>query len=211
MIFGTRLRTASRHFRFLRVWETHLDLEIVGKEYYEFRERADGAERRGDDQDLQPLPRPVRGRRRHRRASQAARSHGSSRPHRLRLDRRPQPTASSCSTTRSTRRHGATRRSLTATAGPTTSATRSWPAYWNSTPNAPPKKSRAGTHQAQGSQERPAIPRPSAPRLSKGNPAVRYPLGHRPLERSRWWRMRRWRQSTSRRGCPWNPSSSTWS
>ena len=49
--------------------------------------RPDGPKRRGHDQDLQPLPRPRRGRSRHRRAPRPARRHGPRHPRRLRLAR----------------------------------------------------------------------------------------------------------------------------
>ena len=79
-----------------------------------------GPQRRGPDEDLQPLPRPVR------RTTQRSRSSASSTPPWTAPSSTPTagptspPTASSSSTTRSTRKRGATGRSRTATAGPTT-------------------------------------------------------------------------------------------
>lgn len=51
--------------------------------------RAHGRERRGPDEDLQPLPRPRRARPPDRQAPRAARRHGPRRPRRLRLERPP--------------------------------------------------------------------------------------------------------------------------
>ena len=76
-------------FPFPPDWETHPALEAAGEAYYDFRAAADGRERRGHDQDLQPLPRSERAGPPHRKAPRAARHDGPRRPRRLRLDRHP--------------------------------------------------------------------------------------------------------------------------
>ena len=76
-------------FSFPDGWETHPSLEATGKAVLRAPRRPHGPQQRRHDQDLQPLPRPLRGRPRHRPAPRAARRHGPRRSRRLRLDRHP--------------------------------------------------------------------------------------------------------------------------
>ena len=69
--------------------EPTLPLEAAGRQYYEFRGRPHGPQRRRPDEGLQPVPRPVRERPRYHEASRTPRRHGPRRPRRLRLDRHP--------------------------------------------------------------------------------------------------------------------------
>ena len=132
--------TASRPFPFPENFETERAPRSHRQGILRVPRRAHGPQQRGPDQDLQPLPRPGRALARHPEAPRAARRHGPRRARRLRLDRPRSRRASSCSTTRRTRTTRTARRAARspgATAGPTTSATKCWPACWNSTNSAP--------------------------------------------------------------------------
>ena len=77
-------------FPFPDDWENLPTLEVRrDTSYYELRADPHGSERRGHDQDLQPLPQPQGAQPRDRRASDAAHVHGPSRTRRLRLDGHP--------------------------------------------------------------------------------------------------------------------------
>ena len=76
-------------FPFPDGWETDPTLESAGQAYYEFPRQPHGPQRRGNDEDLQPLPRPLRKRPRHRNSPRTPHRHGPRSPRRIRLERHP--------------------------------------------------------------------------------------------------------------------------
>ena len=136
--------TASRPFPFPEDFETNPALEAAGQVLLRVPRRSDGPQQRGPDQDLQPLPRPRRTLARHPQAPRAARRDGQGRPRSLRLARprrvghlRVPPRLRGGRGRRRERTAAVAARSPGATAGPTTSATRSSPACSNSIASAP--------------------------------------------------------------------------
>ena len=132
--FGSSMKDDLRYtpsdcfetFPFPNGWETNSALEAVGQGLLRLPRKPHGPQQRRTHKDLQPLPRPRRRPPRHRQAPRPARRDGPGRsrclwlerhPHRLRVpprlrDRRGRVEPSA--------------KSPTATAGPTTSETRSW-------------------------------------------------------------------------------------
>ena len=126
-------------FPFPENWETHPP-RSRRQGLLRVPRRAHGQERRGPDQDLQPLPRSRRARPGHPEAARAARRHGPRRARRLRLERHPDRLRVPPRLRDRRGGVGQARRSPGATAGPTRSATRSWPGSSSSTPSAPRRK-----------------------------------------------------------------------
>ena len=130
--FGSSLKDDLRYtpsdcfetFPFPEDWETHPDARGRRQGLLRVPRRADGRERRGPDQDLQPLPRSRRARPGHPEAPRAARRDGPRRARRLRLERHPDRLRVPPRLRDRRGGVGATGRSRGATAGPTRSATR---------------------------------------------------------------------------------------